>query len=50
MNIYSNRKPVWNDKAGGFMLNFKGRVPCASIKNFILDDPFGHEAMIFGRK
>lgn len=32
------------------MLNFKGRVPCASIKNFILDDPFGHEAVVFGRR
>jgi hypothetical protein len=50
MNIYSNKKPVWSEQAGGFMLNFRGRVPCASIKNFILDDPFGHEAMVFGRR
>ena len=36
MIIYKNRKPVWNEDVGGYMLNFKGRVPCPSIKNFIL--------------
>jgi hypothetical protein len=35
---------------GGFMLNFRGKVACASIKNFILDDPYGNEAIVFGRK
>lgn len=41
---------MWNEQIGGYILNFKGRVPCASIKNFILQDTFGNEAMIFGRK
>jgi hypothetical protein len=31
------------------MLNFKGRVSCPSIKNFILEDIYENEAMIFGR-
>ena len=50
MHIYRNKKPVWSDQLGSFMLNFKGRVPCASIKNFILEDPYEHEALVFGRK
>lgn len=32
------------------MLNFKGRVECASIKNFILEkDENGPEIMLFGK-
>ena len=35
----NNRKPEWNESAGGYMLNFRGRAKKASIKNFIIDDP-----------
>lgn len=48
--VLQNRKPVWNEAIGGHMLNFRGRVGCASIKNFILDDPLGREAVLFGKK
>lgn len=47
---FGNRKPQWVEHLGGYMLNFKGRVEAASIKNFILEKE-GHplEAMVFGK-
>lgn len=48
--IYHNRKPQWMENMGGYMLNFKGRVECASIKNFILEaETDGHELVLFGK-
>ena len=38
IHCFSNRKPVWNEKQGGYILNFEGRAKKASIKNFILED------------
>lgn len=47
---YKNRKPVWLESISGYMLNFKGRVDCPSIKNFILEDkPDGKDLVIFGK-
>lgn len=38
MLVMQNRKPQWNERIKGFMLNFGGRVKKASIKNFIMED------------
>ena len=38
IHCFSNRKPVWNEKQGGYILNFDGRAKKASIKNFIVED------------
>ena len=47
---YSNRKPQWIEHLGGYMLNFRGRVQTASIKNFILEETLeGPELMLFGK-
>ena len=35
--VFNNRKPQWVEHLGGYMLNFRGRVQTASIKNFILE-------------
>lgn len=38
------------ENLGGYMLNFRGRVECASIKNFILEESVnGPEIMMFGK-
>lgn len=34
IDSYSNRKPKWDDKCKGYVLNFYNRVACPSIKNF----------------
>jgi hypothetical protein len=48
--IYGNRKPQWVENLGGYMLNFKGRVEKASIKNFILEENGeGPEIVLFGK-
>lgn len=56
MYVLSNKKPEWNDRVGGYMLNFKGRAKKASIKNFIIEDetkesedPDEREIMMFGK-
>uniref|UniRef100_A0A7S3IBE3 Tubby C-terminal domain-containing protein n=2 Tax=Fabrea salina TaxID=342563 RepID=A0A7S3IBE3_9CILI len=38
MFAFYNKPPVWNDKAKAFVLDFKGRVSMASIRNFQLVD------------
>lgn len=47
----TNRKPEWNDKIKGFMLNFGGKVKKPSIKNFILEDEASPNAarLLFGK-
>jgi hypothetical protein len=48
--VFRNRKPKWIESLGGYMLNFKGRVEVASIKNFILEQKEeGPEIMLFGK-
>mmetsp|Transcript_37249 Transcript_37249/g.105100 ORF Transcript_37249/g.105100 Transcript_37249/m.105100 type:complete len:774 (-) Transcript_37249:196-2517(-) len=54
--ILRNKKPVWDDEVGGFVLDFQGRVSEASVKNFQLaqwtrgeDDPDGAVICQFGR-
>jgi len=34
MEVYSNRKPKWDERTRGFVLNFFERVKLASVKNF----------------
>lgn len=34
MSVFTNRKPKWDDRTRGFVLNFFGRVKLASVKNF----------------
>lgn len=49
--LLRNRKPEYRKQMNGYMLNFKGRVSKASVKNFILqkiDDPL-NQVMIFGK-
>ena len=36
INCYTNKKPEWNKRLNGYMLNFRGRAKKASIKNFII--------------
>lgn len=47
----TNRKPEWNEKIKGFMLNFGGKVKKPSIKNFILEDEANPETarLLFGK-
>ena len=40
MHVFKNKKPVWNDTIGAYVLNFNGRVEQASVKNFQLVDEF----------
>lgn len=49
--VLQNRKPSWNDRIKGYMLNFGGRIKKASIKNFILEDEENNQnvRMIFGK-
>jgi tubby and related proteins len=50
IDMLHNRKPKWIEQLGGYMLNFKGRVEVASIKNFILEDQVdGPDIMLFGK-
>ena len=50
IRMYNNRQPQWVEQLGGYMLNFRGRVEVASIKNFILEDkPDGSELVVFGK-
>lgn len=46
-----NRPPWWNVELGSFVLNFRGRVSVASVKNFQLCDRNDHEHIMlqFGR-
>ena len=46
-----NRKPEWNEKIKGLMLNVGGRVKKASIKNFILEDINNNDVarLLFGK-
>lgn len=46
-----NRPPWWNIELGSFVLNFRGRVSVASVKNFQLCDRNDHEHIMlqFGR-
>merc|ERR1719427_1869461 len=47
----SNKTPIWNDDTQSYVLNFKGRVTQASVKNFQIvhqSDP-DHIVMQFGR-
>ncbi|GBL96746.1 Tubby [Araneus ventricosus] len=46
-----NKTPVWNDETQSYVLNFHGRVTCASVKNFQIvhvNDP-DYIVMQFGR-
>ena len=36
--MLQNKKPMWNDSVGAFVLNFNGRVTMASVKNFQLTE------------
>ena len=50
IDVYFNRRPEWLESISGYILNFKGRVDCPSIKNFILEDmPNGKDLLIFGK-
>jgi Tub family len=46
-----NRPPWWNIELGSFVLNFRGRVSVASVKNFQLCDRNDHDHIMlqFGR-
>lgn len=46
-----NRPPWWNVELGSFVLNFRGRVSVASVKNFQLCDRNDHDHIMlqFGR-
>jgi hypothetical protein len=46
-----NRPPWWNVELGSFVLNFRGRVSVASVKNFQLCDRNDHDSIMlqFGR-
>jgi len=46
-----NRPPWWNNELGSFVLNFRGRVSVASVKNFQLCDRNDHDHIMlqFGR-
>ena len=48
--ILHNRKPIWMANINHYMLDFKGRVQKASIKNFILEEEEnGKDFLLFGR-
>jgi len=51
IQVLVNRTPKWNASIGGWMLNFKGRVTRASVKNFQLIDAANYEEVVlqFGR-
>ena len=51
ISVFHNKKPVWNDSLGAYVLNFNGRVEQASVKNFQLVDDFDQEKIYlqFGR-
>jgi hypothetical protein len=38
MKVFQSKTPEWNSDFKAYVLNFKGRVKQASIKNFILED------------
>jgi tubby-related protein 1 len=38
IQVFKNKKPIWNDTIGAYVLNFNGRVELASVKNFQLVD------------
>ena len=40
ISMFKNKKPVWNENLGAYVLNFNGRVEKASVKNFQLVDEF----------
>jgi tubby-related protein 1 len=51
IHVFKNKKPVWNDTIGAYVLNFNGRVELASVKNFQLVDQFDENKIYlqFGR-
>lgn len=50
IQYFRARKPEYCLSTGQFMLNFSGRVPKGSVKNFILEDPkSGREVLMFGK-
>jgi len=51
IQVLTNRTPKWNARIGKWMLNFKGRVTKASVKNFQLVETANYEKVLlqFGR-
>jgi len=51
IQVLVNRTPKWNARIGKWMLNFKGRVTKASVKNFQLIETSDYENVVlqFGR-
>ena len=41
-----SKPPRWNEQVQAYVLNFKGRVTIASVKNFQLVDPKEEEAVV----
>lgn len=46
---YVNRKATFNRDKQVYTLNFKGKAECSSIKNFILEDEYGKDILMFGK-
>jgi tubby-related protein 1 len=47
---FINKPPDWDDNLQAYVLNFKGRVTKASVKNFLMmDEATGKTRMLFGR-
>jgi len=47
---FTSKEPVWSDKGQAYILDFKGKVTTASVKNFILvDQEKKNECIIFGK-
>ena len=48
---YINKPPKWNEKINAYVLDFKGRATCSSVKNFILvkSENDKREYILFGK-
>ena len=51
INKFINKPPRWNEKISAYVLDFKGRATCSSVKNFILvkSENEKREYILFGK-
>ncbi|KAF6289293.1 TUB like protein 2 [Rhinolophus ferrumequinum] len=49
--LLQNKAPLWSYKSGAYVLNFRGRVTRASVKNFQIVHPYNPDYLVlqFGR-